>query len=102
MRGCEPSNKRHYQQHHTWKGVPPWLPVLIFVILFFKLGFFPVIFLAFLWMVFSRGNWHYEDYDNGEKLKNEKRKNSDISLKRDNGQPRYIRTADGEWLEIID
>lgn len=75
---------------------------MIFVILFFKFGFFPLIFLAFLWMAFSRGNWHYEDYDNGEKLKNEKLKNDESGLKRDDGQPRYIRTADGEWLEIID
>ncbi len=103
MRGCEPSSKRyHYKVHRSSKGGVCWLPLLIFAVLFFKFGFFSLIFLAFLWMAFSRGNWHYEDQDNGGKLKNEKRKNNEVTVKRDGGQPRYIRTADGEWLEIID
>lgn len=70
-----------------WTGFSPW-------------AFFAIFFFVLPMLRGSYNNWGHYDYDDAY-YEGEKRKNEGIKRKNDDNTS-YIRSSDGEWLEIID
>lgn len=96
---CSPRNAQ--------KAMWPGFAIFLFLGMMFWWGFSPwMLFFLFFFVIPMMKGWHHwggwGDHP-GEPAEKEKRKHEDIKRKNDdNDDDSYIRSSDGQWLEIVD
>ena len=78
----------------------PGFAIFLFIGMILWWGFSPwMLFFLFFFILPKMRGWNHDHYNDHDDYEKQKRKNNEIKRKNDDD---YIRSSDGEWLEVVD